>query len=109
MDTLREVQKKDWSIFLSSVFFVLGFSTVFSLVGILLQTLLAHSSSTAQIWLGRVGGTIIILFGLLKMIYFFIMKILLNELMINISIKIYYQISIMKTPMVIKILGIGKK
>lgn len=56
--------KRDWSVFLSSVFFVLGFSIVFSLVGVLLQTALVHVSGTAQVWLGRIGGTIIILFGL---------------------------------------------
>jgi cytochrome c-type biogenesis protein len=53
-----------WNIFLSSVFFVLGFSVVFSIVGILLQTVLAHSNTAAQIWFGRIGGAIIILFGL---------------------------------------------
>ena len=58
------VQKRDWNIFFSSVFFVLGFSLVFSLVGILLQTVLAYASSTVQVWLGWVGGVIIILFGL---------------------------------------------
>ncbi len=57
-------QKRDWSIFISSVFFVLGFSVVFSIVGVLLQTVLSHSGQTAQVWLGRIGGVIIILFGL---------------------------------------------
>ena len=56
--------KKDWSIFFSSVFFVLGFSIIFSLVGILLQTVLAHASYEVQTWLGRIGGVVIILFGL---------------------------------------------
>ena len=56
--------KRDWSVFISSVFFVLGFSVVFSLVGVLLQTALSHASSDVQVWLGRIGGTIIILFGL---------------------------------------------
>ena len=56
--------KKDWTIFISSIFFVLGFSTVFSVVGVLLQTALAHASGDVQMWLGRIGGTIIILFGL---------------------------------------------
>lgn len=56
--------KRNWSVFLSSVFFVLGFSIVFSLVGVLLQTVLAHSSYVVQAWLGRIGGVIIILFGL---------------------------------------------
>lgn len=57
-------QPRNWSVFFSSVFFVLGFSVVFSLVGILLQTILLHVSGDVQVWLGRVGGTIIILFGL---------------------------------------------
>lgn len=56
--------RKDWGVFLSSVFFVLGFSFVFSIVGVLLQTVLVHVSHDVQIWLGRVGGIIIILFGL---------------------------------------------
>ena len=52
------------NIFLSSLFFVLGFSVVFSLLGILLQTALSKSSYSVQIWLGRIGGIVIILFGL---------------------------------------------
>ena len=56
--------KRDWNIFVSSVFFVLGFSVVFSLLGVLLQTVLANISSTVQIWLGRFAGVVIILFGL---------------------------------------------
>jgi len=54
---------RDWSVFLSSVFFVLGFSLVFSLVGVLLQTILSNVSYTVQEWLGRLGGIIIIIFG----------------------------------------------
>ncbi|MBR9707322.1 MAG: cytochrome C biogenesis protein, partial [Candidatus Diapherotrites archaeon] len=56
--------KRDWNIFLNSVFFVLGFSLVFSLVGVLLQSVLSNVSYMVQEWLGRVGGVIIILFGL---------------------------------------------
>jgi len=55
---------RDWSIFFSSVFFVLGFSLVFSLVGVLLQTILSNVSYAVQEWLGRIGGIIIIFFGL---------------------------------------------
>ncbi len=55
--------RRDWSVFLSSVFFVLGFSLIFSLVGVLLQTALASVAYGVQEWLGRVGGIIIILFG----------------------------------------------
>ncbi|HZS42667.1 MAG TPA: cytochrome c biogenesis protein CcdA [Candidatus Paceibacterota bacterium] len=53
-----------WHIFLSSLFFVLGFSIIFSLVGVLLQTVLAHASIEVEKWLGWIGGAIIILFGL---------------------------------------------
>ncbi len=56
--------KRNWSIFLSSVFFVLGFSVVFSIVGILLQTVLSHASKGVEAWLGYIGGLIIIMFGL---------------------------------------------
>jgi cytochrome c-type biogenesis protein len=64
METLTKNQSRDWSIFFSSVFFVLGFSVVFSLVGVLLQTVLSRVSYETQVWLGRIGGIIIILFGL---------------------------------------------
>lgn len=58
------IKKRDWTIFISSVFFVLGFAVVFSLVGVLLQTALAYASLQVQAWLGRIGGVIIIFFGL---------------------------------------------
>jgi len=58
------MENKRWDIFLSSVFFVLGFSVVFSLLGVLLQTVFFRVSLQAQQWLGRIGGIIIILFGL---------------------------------------------
>ena len=63
-DNIIHKEKRDWSIFLSSVFFVLGFSAVFSIVGVLLQTVLIHSTYEVQAWLGRIGGIVIILFGL---------------------------------------------
>src|SRR3989344_55325 len=53
-----------WTIFLSSVFFVLGFSVVFAVLGVLLQTVLSGSSYVVGKWLGRIGGAVIILFGL---------------------------------------------
>ncbi len=56
--------RRNWAIFLSSVFFVLGFSVVFAIVGVLLQTALAHVSYQVQTWLGWIGGAIIIIFGL---------------------------------------------
>ena len=57
-------KKRDWKVFVASVFFVLGFSFVFSLVGVLLQSVLSNIATTVQIWLGRIGGVLIILFGL---------------------------------------------
>ncbi len=59
-------------IFLNSVAFVLGFSVIFALLGVLLNTILERVSYTVQTWLSRIGGIIIILFalyvlGLIKM------------------------------------------
>ena len=51
-------------IFLASLFFVFGFSAVFSLLGVLLNTVLEAVAYDAQIWLARIGGAIIIVFGL---------------------------------------------
>lgn len=50
-------------IFLNSVAFVLGFTAVFSLVGVLLQTVLLNVAFDAVNILRTVGGVIIILFG----------------------------------------------
>ncbi len=61
---LEVKEKRNWTVFFSSLFFVLGFSVVFSLVGVLLQSVLSNSAYTVQTWLGRIGGVIIILFGL---------------------------------------------
>jgi len=49
---------------LASIFFVLGFSVVFSALGVLLNTVLARAAYDVQQWLGRIGGAVIILFGL---------------------------------------------
>jgi cytochrome c-type biogenesis protein len=58
------MDNKRWSIFISSVFFVLGFSIVFSLVGVLLQSALSSVSIEFQKWLSWAGGAIIIFFGI---------------------------------------------
>ncbi len=63
-DLYQAQERRDWGVFFTSVFFVLGFSVVFSLVGVLLRTVLIHFSHDVQMWLGRIGGIIIILFGL---------------------------------------------
>ena len=51
-------------IFLNSVAFVLGFSFIFSLVGVLLQTVLSAVAYDAITLLRYIGGIIIILFGI---------------------------------------------
>lgn len=56
--------KVNWSTFKSSVFFVLGFSLVFSILGVLLQTVLTNAGYAVQNWLARIGGAVIIFFGL---------------------------------------------
>ncbi len=53
-----------WKLFGHSVLFVLGFGTVFSALGVLLNSILSNVAYTAQLWLGRIAGVIIILFGL---------------------------------------------
>ena len=51
-------------IFINSIFFVLGFSIIFAILGILLNTILAYAAYSVKIWLGRIGGILIIFFGL---------------------------------------------
>lgn len=62
--SLSESKNHRKEIFINSVFFVLGFSLVFSIIGILLSTLLSAFAFTAQTWMSRIGGAIIIFFGL---------------------------------------------
>ncbi|MCH8251489.1 MAG: sulfite exporter TauE/SafE family protein, partial [Planctomycetes bacterium] len=52
------------AIFINSVFFVLGFSVIFALLGVLLNTVLSGVAYEAQTWLARIGGAIVIVFGL---------------------------------------------
>jgi cytochrome c-type biogenesis protein len=62
--SLAEAEKKRWSVFFTSVFFVLGFSSVFALLGLVLNTVLSTVAYEAQTWLARIGGVLIIIFGL---------------------------------------------
>ncbi len=57
--------EKQERIFLNSVSFVLGFTLVFSILGILLQTFLSHISFQAMGLIRIMGGAIILAFGLL--------------------------------------------
>lgn len=55
---------KQRNIFLASLFFVLGFSFVFSIFGVLLNTVLLLVAYKVRLWFSRIGGGLVILFGL---------------------------------------------
>ena len=62
--TAGEQKTKRGIVFINSIFFVLGFSLVFAALGVLLNTLLEAFAYDVQEWLSRIGGIIIIFFGL---------------------------------------------
>jgi len=62
--SLGEARARRWDVFLNSLFFVFGFSAIFAALGIVLNTLLAEAAYSVQAWLSRIGGIIIIFFGL---------------------------------------------
>ena len=62
--------KQRREIFLNSVFFVVGFSVVFAVLGVLLNGILAHAAYAVQTWLSWIGGAVIIFFGLYLMGFF---------------------------------------
>lgn len=59
---ITNTSRKD--VFLSSVLFVLGFSLVFSIIGVLLSTIFSKTPYNIMVWLSRIGGVIIIIFAL---------------------------------------------
>lgn len=63
----QQQESKRLPIFLNSLFFVIGFSIVFALLGILLNGILANVAYSVQTWLSRIGGAVIIFFGLYLM------------------------------------------
>lgn len=62
--SVGESQVKRREIFLNSLLFVLGFSFIFALLGVLLNTILEAVAYEVQRWLSRIGGLVIIFFGL---------------------------------------------
>ena len=50
-------------IFINSIFFVLGFVIIFSLIGVLLASVLSSIALDARIYLSYIGGAVIIFFG----------------------------------------------
>lgn len=57
--------EKQEVVFLNSVFFVLGFTIVFSVLGLLFNTILSHASHSVMATLSIIGGLLIMLFGIL--------------------------------------------
>ena len=51
-------------IFINAVFFVLGFSVIFAVLGVLLNSVLTSVAYGVQTWLARFGGILIMFFGL---------------------------------------------
>lgn len=54
-------------VFLNTIFFILGFTIVFSILGVLINSIFADAAFGIRTWLGRIGGIIIITFGLVLM------------------------------------------
>ncbi|PJE64555.1 MAG: cytochrome C biogenesis protein [Candidatus Ryanbacteria bacterium CG10_big_fil_rev_8_21_14_0_10_43_42] len=62
LDTADTTGRRE--IFINSIFFVLGFSVIFAVLGVILNGFLQAAAYTLQEWLSRVGGAVIIMFGL---------------------------------------------
>ena len=82
--TLSEINQKQGSktvainrtnIVLNSVFFVLGFSVVFSTLGVIINSVLSTSAGTIVEGLNQIGGTVIIGFGI-----FLLLSMKINKL-----------------------------
>lgn len=63
-DHFKSKDYKKSEVFVNSALFVLGFSVIFSILGIIVNTIFSGIAYDFRIWLGRIGGTVIILFGL---------------------------------------------
>jgi len=62
--SLSESKNRREDIFINSLFFVIGFSLIFAILGVLLNTILNSVAYEVQTWLSRIGGLVIIFFGL---------------------------------------------
>ncbi|MBV9453578.1 MAG: sulfite exporter TauE/SafE family protein [Rubrobacter sp.] len=59
---VTELKRRD--VFSSTVMFVVGFSTVFAVMGVVLNALLHQATTEVLTWLSRVAGVVIIVLGL---------------------------------------------
>lgn len=57
-------KKTRWNIFVNGLFFVIGFSAVFIILGTLVGFIGATVLAPYRLWLGRIGGAFIVIFGL---------------------------------------------
>lgn len=57
-------KKARWNIFLNGLFFMVGFSAVFIIMGTLVGFIGATLLAPYRIWLARIGGIFVIIFGL---------------------------------------------
>ncbi len=67
LDDLKDPGKAKsarWKIFLNGLFFMLGFSAVFIIMGTLVGFVGATLLAPYRLWLGRIGGIFVIIFGL---------------------------------------------
>src|SRR3989344_2444820 len=62
--TPQEYASKRRLMIWNALWFVIGFSLVFALLGVLLNTVLSSIAYDVQVWLARIGGTLIAFFGL---------------------------------------------
>ena len=62
--SLTQAATRRKEVFLNALFFVLGFSLVFAALGVLLNTVLEAVAYDVQLWLSRIGGALVIIFGL---------------------------------------------
>lgn len=60
----EKAKKARWKIFLNGLFFMIGFSAVFIIMGTLVGFIGATFLSPYRLWLGRIGGVFVIIFGL---------------------------------------------
>lgn len=67
LDKDANALKSRLATFQASVFFVLGFTLVFAILGLLLHGALVGASAALQISFARIGGVIVIFFGLYLM------------------------------------------
>ena len=81
------------NIFLNTVFFVLGFSLVFSIFGVILNSVLANSAANLVLQFNQIGGTIIIGFGIFMILSSRILKLNFEKKIIPKFGKVGYPLS----------------